>query len=412
MTDAPLTIGMPTSTFLPALGGVEVGLHNIAARLAARGHTPIVVTPAFNARALHRAGTNLPYKVVSLPPKTMTLIRYWPEPGTRFVARWLDRLDRRHNFDAWHGTVGFPIGVSLIRAAAGRRPHLVRCAGDDIQVVPEIGYGMRLDPRVDRLVREWLPRADILVAITRSVADEYTRLGIPQDRVRHIPNGVDIGRFEVAVDRGAVRRRLGLPEQDFLFLAVGRNHPKKGYADLLRAVRLLGEHGRTDFAVAVAGSSTEQLADAAARQGVSDRIHLLGALGAPSRGGDLDVPGDDLVELYRAADGFVFPSHIETFGIALVEAMAAGLPVITTDGPGCRDIAEGGTYADMVPVADVGALADAMARFLDHPGHVRDRIAQSRARAKAFSWDRIVDEYIDVYRDGIARHASERRNTS
>jgi glycosyltransferase involved in cell wall biosynthesis len=401
MTDAPLTIGMPTSTFLPALGGVEVGLHNIASRLAARGHTPIVAAPARNVRDLRQLRDQLPYRIAAFPPKTMTLIQHWPDLGTRWIAAWLAWFGRKHRIDAWHGTVGFPTGVGLIRFAAGRQPHLVRCAGDDIQIAREIGYGMRLNPKIDRLVRDWLPRADMLVAITDSVASEYTKLGVDPAQVRHIPNGVDLGRFRTPVDRRAIRQRHGIPEDVFLFLAVGRNHPKKGYGDLLNATRALADRCDTPFAVAIAGAATDELAATATQLGIADRVHLLGAVGQTSLTNGLDLPGDGLVSLYGAADAFVFPSHIETFGIALVEAMAAGLPVITTDGPGCRDIVAAGAWGDMLPVGDTSAFATAMHQLILDPNHLHQRAALSHERAGDFSWDRIVDQYVEAYRDII-----------
>lgn len=412
MTDAPLTIGMPTSTFLPALGGAEIGLHNIASRLAARGHTPIIVAPARNAHDLRSLRDQLPYRVTAFPPKMMTLVHHFPGLGSRFIATWLAGLDRRHGIDVWHGTVGFPTGVGLIRHAAGRRPHLVRCAGDDIQVAAEIGYGMRLDPRIDALVRTWLPRADLLVAITESVAGEYADLGVPAEQIRRIPNGVDLARFDRSVDQKEVRRRHGIPEDAFLFLAVGRNHPKKGYADLLHATRQLADGGKNGFAVAIAGAESDKLHPDARKLGISDRVHLLGTLGQSSLTDGLQLPGDDLVELYRTADAFVFPSHIETFGIALVEAMAAGLPVVTTDGPGCRDIIAGGAWGDMVAAGAADGLAAAMERLMTDPEHLRQRMADARTRAQDFSWDRVVDRYIEAYRHIIERTRNREQATS
>ena len=403
MTDAPLTIGMPTSTFLPALGGVEIGLHNIATRLTARGHNPIILAPAHNVRALREQRDQLPYKLTSFPPKMMTLIHHWPDLGTRFISTWLAWFDRNHGIDVWHGTVGFPTGVGLIRHAQGIRPHLVRCAGDDIQMAPGIGYGMRLDQRIDKLVREWLPQADTLVAITESVVGEYAKLGVEPERIRRIPNGVDLDRFAIEVDQATIRRQHNIPEDVFLYLAVGRNHPKKGYRDLLQATRNLVDRGETNFAVAIAGTATDQLAMDAAKLGILEHLHLLGALGQASLKEDWKLPSDDLVSLYRSADAFVFPSHIETFGIALVEAMAAGLPIITTDGPGCQDIIEDGQWGDMVPVGDTHALATAMQHMMYKADRRRKYAGRSRKRASAFSWDHIVDQYVDVYRDIMAK---------
>ena len=411
MTDIPLKIGMPTSTFLPALGGVEVGLHNIAMRLAARGHSPVVAVPARNLRDLRQVRNQLPYTLAAFPPKTMTLVHHWPDLGSRWIAACLSRLAHKNGIDIWHGTIGFPIGVALIRHAAGRTPHLVRCAGEDIQVAPEIGYGMRLNPRIDGLVRDWLPRADMLVAITDSVAAEYVKLGVAPDAIRHIPNGVDLERFAADGDRKATRRRHGIPEDAFMFLSVGRNHPKKGYDDLLKATRKLADRSNMSFAVVVAGAGTDALQSRAEDLAVADRLHLLGTMGSADAAINLQLPGDDLVDLYSAADAFVFPSHIETFGIALVEAMAAGLPVVTTNGPGCRDIVADGRWGEMVPVADPYALAEAMDRLMQDSKYRRSRAADAAMRAGDFSWDRVVDLYIETYRHIIEQTHNRERLT-
>ncbi len=394
-----LTVALPTSTFLPALGGVEVGLHNIAVRLADRGHNPIVLAPATNVAALRRAGTDLPYHVRSFPPKLMTLAQYWPDLACWLLARFFAHVQRRQRIDVWHGTVGYPTGVALAQFARGKVPHIIRCAGDDIQIAPEIGYGMRLDKRIDRLIRSWLPQSDRLVAISDTVADEYRALGIDCERVVRIPNGVDLERFSKPVDRTAVRKSLGLPTDAFMFLTVGRNHAKKGLADLIAATARIEPPLRQHIAVVIAGSGTEALGDDVASAGLGEHVHLLGpiGLGASAPATVPSLPADDLVALYKSADAFVFPSHVETFGIALVEAMAAGLPVITTDGPGCRDIIGRGQYGDMVGVGDVGALAAAMSRMVSDRGHAAERAEQSRARARDFAWSAVVDRYVETY---------------
>jgi glycosyltransferase involved in cell wall biosynthesis len=212
------------------------------------------------------------------------------------------------------------------------------------------------------------------------------------------------------VDRTGVRRQHGISEDAFVFLAVGRNHPKKGYTDLLQATRILADQGATNFAVAIAGTATNELVTEAQRLGVSGHILLLGAVGQTASANGLELPADDLVSLYAAVDAFVFPSHIETFGIALVEAMAAGLPIITTDGPGCRDIVATGAWGDMVSVGDPSAFATAMHQLIKDPDHRRRRVAQAKERARDFSWDHIVDQYVEVYRDTIEQ-ARKRETT-
>ncbi|MBF0625201.1 MAG: glycosyltransferase family 4 protein [Magnetococcales bacterium] len=405
----PLRVALPTSTFLPSTGGVEVGLHNIARRLLGAGHAPVVIASAPQVRALQQEGWRLPYPVLAFPPRIWGVLRRWPGGGYWLLERFFDRLQRRHRFDFWHGTMGYPVGVALARWAARGAgvPHLVRCAGEDIQQQPEIGYGLRLDPAIDAQVIRWLPRAQRLVAITDSVAAEYRALGVAEARIARVPNGVDLERFARPVERAAVRRRWGIPPGALLFLAVGRNHPKKDFPTLVRAAGLLKAAGGIAFRVVLVGQGMTALASLIGSLGLEEEVLTVPDLGAAVRGeGILELPPAELVDLYRAADLFVFPSLVETFGIVLVEAMAAGLPVITTDAPGCRDVVRGGRDGVLVPPGRPEALARAMgdlARDERLRAHWADR---SRHRAADFSWDRVVEEYVGLYRRGMAEYDS------
>ena len=397
------TIAMPISSFLPNLGGAEVGLHNIASRLQVRGHFPVVMAPAPHVARLETEGWSLPYAVKALPPKAWSLLRRSPRFGFWILDRYFARMQARYRFDCWHCTMGYPTGVALVHFALRREGirHLIRCAGEDIQRDPEIGYGARLDPHVDRMVREYLPSADMLIAISDSVADEYREIDVAEERIRRVPNGVDLARFESAVDRGAVRARYGLDPDGFVFLTVGRNHPKKNYVGLLQAVaRLVAGAADVEFQLAVVGNEVRALAGQVDELGLSGSVVLIDQVGGAADGKrELQLPSQTLVELYAAADVFVFPSLVETFGVAIVEAMAAGLPVIVGNSPGCRDVVRRGRDGIVVPPRDTVALADAMARLMNDTEARQEYGAKARARAQDFSWDRIVDRYIALYEE-------------
>lgn len=402
----PLNIALPISSFLPSLGGAEVGLHNIAIRLMARGHNPTVIAPAPHLAMLRRASWNLPYPVVSFPPKIWGIMRHAPSIGHALFDAFLTHLQRRHRFDIWHATIGYPVGVNLVRYARTRQaiPHLVRCTGEDIQVDPDIGYGMRLNPEVDRQVRQWLPRADCLVAITESVAREYSAIGAKEAIIARIPNGVDVARFQRSVNRAAIRNGLGIAPDTTLLLCVGRNHPKKDFDILLQAVER-GIDAGTDIAAVFVGKGVTELASRISRETARKRILLIEPPASPTQGADaLLLPSDRLIDIYKSADAFVLPSRIETFGIVLVEAMAAGLPVITTDAPGCRDVVRAEQDGIVVPVGDVAALSAAILNVAGSPA-LRDLLSKAaRRRADDFSWDTIVDQYIALYGRLIAAH--------
>ena len=109
------------------------------------------------------------------------------------------------------------------------------------------------------------------------------------------------------------------------------------------------------------------------------------------------LPAPDLIDLYKAADAFVFPSLMETFGVAIVEAMAAGLPVIAGDSSGCRDVVRRDRDGLLVPPRDPAAIARAMAIVLTDDDKRDDLAERAAMRARGFSWDRIVDSYVALY---------------
>ena len=404
MTINKLVVALPTSTFLPATGGVEVGLHNIASSLLAEGHRPIVIAPATNVRQIQRSYINLPYKLLPMPPKTIAITQTSPAVASFLLSIFFRFLQQRYRFDVWHGTVGFPIGVALARFAQNTVPHIIRCAGEDIQIDRDLNYGMRLNPTVDQLIRKWLPRADALSAITESMAQEYAKIDIRTEQIWKIPNGVDLKRFQVQLDPTPIRKEFGICPDAFLYLSVGRHHPKKGFTDLINATALLKKMVQEPFIVAIAGKNTEELRAQVAEKGLNEHIKLLGefpVLG--NKDSALQAPSNRLIALYKSADAFVFPSHIESFGIALIEAMAASLPVITTDGPGCRDLIADGRYGMMVPAEDRVALARAMNQFLSNKHFRTTYIHMAEKRALEFSWQSIARQYIEAYRTIIER---------
>ncbi|NQV44709.1 MAG: glycosyltransferase family 4 protein [Rhodospirillales bacterium] len=408
----PMNIALPTSTFLPNVGGVEVGLSVIAGQLTLRGHKPVIIAPYRLVRALRQMDWIAEYPVVSFPPKIFQLLRRCPRVGFAALDLFYARIARQYGIDVWHGTVGYPTGVSLAHYAYGNpkaAPVLVRCAGEDIQRDPEINYGMRLDPRVDGVVRQWLPRADKLVAITESVAQEYRDIGIPDKQIAFIPNGVTLDRFSSPFNPSAVRQGLGISPDTFLFLSVGRNHPKKNFPILLDVADALRAKTSQDFQIWIVGNGGEPVEHAARERGLDQVVRILPAF-TQSADTPFEMPPGDLIDLYRAADAFVFPSKVETFGIVLVEAMAAGLPVITTDSPGCRDVVRRDTDGVTVSHDDVVGFADAMQRIMADTNHRAMLSARAKERAKDFSWDAIVDAYLQTYAEIIdARRSSRMR---
>lgn len=169
------------------------------------------------------------------------------------------------------------------------------------------------------------------VAVSATVARRLHAWGIPERRVHVVPNGIDAAhfRFDPAV-RAATRAQLGLPEGTFVVGGVGRLVPGKSFDTLVRAVAALPD---AHLLLAGDGPERDALRALARTLGAADRVHLAGAADGSA--------GTDVAALLAAMDVFVSVAREETFGLASVEALAAGLPVLHVTCPAIEDLPAG-----------------------------------------------------------------------
>jgi glycosyltransferase-like protein len=211
-----------------------------------------------------------------------------------------------------------------------------------------------------------------------------------------VHNGVDTARFQ-AVDPGqaaALRRRAGAARRP-LILSVGGIEPRKGSDTLVRALAALKQAGRRPVLAVVGGHSFQDY------RAYRDRV--LASL--PSLGLHLDddvvllgtVPDAELPAWYAAADVLAFPSTKEGWGLAVLEAMSARLPVVTSDLPVFREYLEPGRDALLVPVDDPPALAAAIAAVLDDAALADKLSSAALTLAERFSWARSAAEHRAIY---------------
>ena len=186
-----------------------------------------------------------------------------------------------------------------------------------------------------------------------------------------LPNGVDVERFA---------KGDPWPVQERAIVFVGRHEPRKGLEVLLEAFASLDRSAV--LWVVGEGPETARL-QAASPPGV----HWLGR-----------IPDTELAPRLRSAAAFCAPSlHGESFGVVLLEAMAAGTPVVASDIPGYRDVARAGREAVLVEPGDPGALRDALRRVLDSPSLVAELVEGGRLRAAGFSMERLAERYLPIY---------------
>ena len=376
--------------------------HNLASEMVKQGHRPFVIVPFENFKTLRTRRLKLAYRLLPLPPKLPYLIGKYPEFGIQMLGLFFSLLERLFHFDVWHCFGAYPLGVGMVRWANTRdpkkRPYLIRTSGADIQVSEEMEYGIRLDPKIDRLVRYWLPQARCVVATSSSMAQEYELLGIPPSRIIHIPNGVDTRRFSIEIDPIQIKKCHGIPIDHEIILSVGRNHKKKGYDGLIKAFGILLQSYHRDITLVIAGGGLDLLIPLIKDLDVQDRVRLLGPF-PPSIGPrGVEMPAPELVALYKAADVFAFPSSLEGNPNVLNEAMCAGLPVISADSPGCRDIVKDEQNGLLVSMKDAKGLEKALRKVMED-AKLRERLSQNgKISVTEIGWRTIAEKYLDLYR--------------
>ncbi len=384
--------------FYPYFGGAEICVHNVCRTLADNGHSATVIctTPPADKRP------DLNYSIIHLFPRTCGLLNRMPFIGKYYLEYELSRLQRKHGFDLWQVTMGYPLAIYAVDFFKRNKiPCILRCCGEDIQKYPDIGYGYRLDDGIDSLVKSKYPLFDGFVALTPDVREEYEKLGISKEKIRIIPNGVDTAKFtdiKSRTDRKAARRKFGLDEKKILILTVGRYHPKKGF-DLIPAIAQILKGKGLDFQWIVAGKNTSEIL----RKFPESRGEIKSIEDFAKSGGSMfSLPSNDLIELYCASDIFVLPTLIETFGMVLVEAMAAGLPIVTTDAPGVRDVITDNVNGLKAPAGNHEVLANMICSIVKDPA-LSGRLSETSVKqAKDFyDWKSVTGKYILFYEDVI-----------
>jgi len=229
-----------------------------------------------------------------------------------------------------------------------------------------------------------------MVFVSRRLADELSRpLKIPRERTEVIANGIDLRRFDGTSTR-PLRAELPLRDDQILVAAVGNIRGPKSYATLLQAAARLCEHSQR-YHVAIAGEGSgelyEQLLELRRTLQLETRVTFLGLRA--------DVP-----EILRSCDVYVLSSTTEGFSIACIEAMAAGVPVVSTRSGGPQEILEHERTGLLVPVSDAEALAGAIERVTADPALRAGLTRAARARvAECYTLDAMLSGYARLLRE-------------
>lgn len=247
-----------------------------------------------------------------------------------------------------------------------------------------------------------LERARRVVAVSEATARDLRfhfasafRGADGEDKLRVVHHGVS-PRFRPAADeeREAIRRELGCPGGYLLF--AGTLEPRKNVEGVVEAWLALRDDDPAAPPLVLAGGYGWRSRPLLRRirhlqertPGTGGGIHLLGR-----------VDDATLARLYRGASVFVYPSFYEGFGMPVAEAMASGVPVVTSDRSSLPEVAAGAALT--VRPEDPGRIAGALRHLLDEPARARDLAARGLERARTFRWERAAEEMEEVFREAL-----------
>lgn len=398
-------IVMVTSSY-PRFPGDSVGtfMEPIAHGIAARGHEVHVVAPwhplirrgdaeggvrfhfyryaplaslnVFGYAAAMRADVSL--KAAAFVSAPLALAAGWRK--ARQVAR-------KHAATIMHGHWVVPGGVTAALAMP-RLPLVVSLHGSDVFVAERL-------PPARVAARAVFRRAGFVTACSADLATRAVRLGADRARTAVVPYGVDPSRFKPDPDaRRTHRATLRVADDVLLIAAAGRLVRKKGFEYLIDAMVSI------DNAVLVlAGSGTleQELMDRARRLGITDRVRFTG-----------NQSQDAIAALFAAADVIVTPSirddagNVDGLPNVVLEALASGTPLITTEAGGIGSVVQSGVTAEVIPERDGTAIATAVGRLREPATRMRLGRAARELVERQFGWQRTAEGMEDAYGRALA----------
>jgi len=307
------------------------------------------------------------------------------------LAGWLQEHVQAYDLLHIHGVFAHPTIAAARAAARARVPYIIRPCGEldpwPLRKNSPLKWGF-----LRALGFRILHRAAAVHATSEMEALALKRLGI-QSPIVTIPLGVDYDSMDSGVCPGEFRAAYPECDGKKIILFLSRIDPIKGLDLLFRATKDLASK-RDDFLLVIAGSGApsfeERLRARIARAGLDGYVRLCGFLGGHLKRAAL-----------KDADIFVLPSYHENFGMAVVEAMAAGLPVVVSDQVGIhREIQE--AAAGVITRCDAREIAMALERLLDDES-LRRRMGENGTRLvqERFTWSRVGAELVKLY-EGVA----------
>ncbi|MFA4669678.1 glycosyltransferase [Pyrococcus kukulkanii] len=297
--------------------------------------------------------------------------------GDKLTRKFIEYIERNNiEFDIIHSHFTYPQGYVGIKISERFNVPVIVTLHENHPHLESILRNVK-----DKAVYTW-KNADMLIRVNKKDMDRFVKYGVPFEKIIYIPNGFDPRKFQ-RIPMGIARKALGIDDHSKIIFNVSRLYPEKGHKYLVEAMHYIISQREDVFCyIGGAGPLYNDLERQIKKLNLQNYIRLLGY-----------VPDQELALWMNAADVFVFPSLNESFGIAVLEALAVGTPVVATYNGGSESILISEDYGLLCEPQNPKDLAEKILIALEKEWN-REKILRY---ATQFTWDNVVRQILQLY---------------
>jgi glycosyltransferase involved in cell wall biosynthesis len=391
---------IPMFSVIEPFGGSHIVIYQISKALVKRGHEVTIYTSDIkNPHTLKREKKNVEVidgiKIIRFKNLNSIFSRITKTVITPGMVNTLDK--EIHNFDIIHLHEPRNFQHLLVHKYSNKKsvPYIIQAHG----VLPIVKPQQSLKKIYDRFCRDKLLKdASAVIALTNTEAQQYKSVGVCDDKIKIVPNGIDLSEFKNLPSKGEFRRKYGLKENHKLILYLGRIDETKGLDLLSKAFRYVSETLNEARLIIVGPDDgyTQSLKRLIKSLNIEEKVLLTG----PIYGKDKEESCTLKSEVYIDSDVHVLFRSWEPFGITILESCACGTPVICSTGCGIADVIDG-QAGIAIPYSE-DELAKALLHILsdDKKRQIFGEKGKSLVHNK-FNWSRIAEQLESIYENCI-----------
>jgi len=322
-----MKIAVVPSTFLPWVGGAEIQTHNTANKLAELGNEVDIFL-------LEKTKIeNKKYNTVKLNKYLINIIfifNYYFKINLIFLLEYyFDKICINKSYDVWHfQSVNYKTLLYVKVLKKLKQKVVVTFHGADIQKDEDILYGYRFDKKYEKLLSKTIHLFDKIFAISDDIIKELSFFNFPNKKIIKIPNSIEIKKIKDTANNQIVSNKLKI-------ITVARFYEKKKGLDLIEKISKVLIENNIDFSWTLVGRNSSLLFN---KKFINDNKEYFYVKEEIKNTDEIFFPHSDLIKIYKDNNVYVNLARIESFGVTIIEALAAGLHVVSFNTKGANEI--------------------------------------------------------------------------